>query len=134
MATTIDDNFIWRSYLDKMSGTLETIRDTRYIQKAQQYASLISEIEPDKFEEQSHQKKVREVVLFIKDAMKSDMTRSNLKPIVLSPRVLDKIENAKDPEPIVVRQILPSTEPVVSQLVRTRKHKKKKRNRNRHRK
>lgn len=125
------DSFIWKAYLDKMSGTLENIRDSKYIQKARMYALTISEIDPDQFEEPAHQKKVREVVLFIKDATKPDMTRTSLKPIVLSPEVLNRIENAKEPEPPVLVQ--PSITFTQTQVTAT-KPSRRRRNRRRGRK
>ena len=89
MISIFDDNIIWRSYLDKMSGTLENIREPKYMMKAKQYSTILSEIDPSKFEEPSHQKKVREVVLFIKEVYKPNM-KSPLKPLPPLPSIIKK--------------------------------------------
>lgn len=131
MTTFEDDSFIWRGYLDKMSGTLENIRDHKYIQKAKQYASIISEIDPNTFEEPVQQKKVREIVLFIKEAMKPDMERSNLKPINLPLGVIKRL-NKKNHDFDSLREVyvpqLPQSvcPPVVLKKRRKRRRNKKK--------
>ena len=130
MTTFEDDSFIWRGYLDKMSGTLENIRDYKYIQKAKQYSSIISEIDPNKFEEPVQQKKVREIVLFIKEAMKPDMERSNLKPIELPPGIikrLNKSDNVPQLPPPVCHPVEPTRPSVILKKRRKRRrHQKKK--------
>lgn len=128
MTTFEDDSFIWRGYLDKMSGTLENIRDHKYIQKAKQYASIISEIDPNTFEEPVQQKKVREIVLFIKEAMKPDMERSNLNlPLGVIKRLNKKNHNFDSLREVYAPQLpQPVCPPVVLKKRRKRRRNKKK--------
>lgn len=102
--------FIWRNYLDKMSGTLGNIRDPRYVQKAKQFANDVAKIEPGLFEEPNHQKKVREIVLFIKEALQSDMNRNNLLVRTLPPIDWSRVRVKPHPLPL-------STPVVVSPVV-----------------
>lgn len=132
MATTIfDDNFVWRNYLDRMANTLDysPILQSRSPKRAGQYANDLRQINPKDFEHEIHQRKVREVVLFIQGA---------LKPAEPAPRIKELPKNMRFPRPNPIANVQPIVEepfihppPVVpvSPINKRRKKRKNKKNR-----
>ena len=94
-ATIFDDKFIWRNYLDRMVNTLEhsPILQSDYPARAGQFAQDLRCIDPIDFEHEIHQRKVREVVLFIQGV---------LRPAEFAPRLKGLPENMRFPEPTPV--------------------------------
>jgi hypothetical protein len=117
--------FIWRNYLDKMSGTLGNIRDPRYVQKAKQFANDVAEIDPGLFEEPNHQKKVREIVLFIKEALQSDMNRNNLLVRTLPPIDWSRVRVKPHHQPLSTPVVSPTGPTGVCQKRKQRKRRKR---------
>ena len=106
-------------YFDRTSGTFAF-----NFQKVQKYTAEISEIDPALFEQPVNQKKVREIVLFIKETTQSqsNLTRNNsilekLGPCC--PRRPTKTKRVRRPIPIQVEPIItPISQEILCQNIK----------------